>query len=172
MRYSEPLNHQILIFVRSLGSGIIIGVMYTILSSLRSILGTSMKAYVMCDGAFCILAGTYAFFFGVVYNSGVIRFNILFSQVAGALLFYFALGRYLCSITDRAAVRIRKVIRLIFLPFIFLYRRLSTLLGKTFLLLKNSVGSKLHTVEENIRKKSDNIYKNTCKKIKNLYTKE
>ncbi len=124
MTYSEPLYNQILIFVRSLGSGIIIGVIYSFFCCVRSLLGASVKAYVFSDGLFCLTAGTYAFFFNVVYNSGAVRFNILFSQVAGALLFYFALGRYLWGGIDRVAGTVRSVVRAVFSPFLFLGRRL------------------------------------------------
>lgn len=116
MNYSDPLISQVTVFFRSIGAGIILGMIYTALSFLRIIFGERKSVYVTFDIIFALTASVVSFFFMVLYNTGQIRFNLMLGELAGGLAFYLSIGRYILSAAQKYINAIRRAINFIMSP--------------------------------------------------------
>lgn len=162
MNYSEPLSNQVLIFIRGIGFGVILGFIYELFCVLRSLLSDKKLAYVVCDVLFGITAALMSFFFMVLYNDGIVRLNLMASQLIGAVAFHFASGKYLARPLISFSANIRKLIGVIFFPLSFMGKKIKETLLKTALKLKNKIAEE--DLSKKDRKKIHNILKIHLKK--------
>lgn len=117
MNYSEPLISQVTVFFRSVGAGIILGIIYDALSFVRIVFGERKSVYVTADIIFSLIASVFSFFFMVLYNTGQVRFNLMLGELAGGLAFHFGMGKYFLNTAEKYILKIRKVLMLIMSPF-------------------------------------------------------
>ncbi len=126
MIYSGPLSDQIIIFIRCIGLGVLLGLIYEVFSALRCMISDKIPAYVICDVAFSLIATLISFFFMVLYNNGRVRLNLVFAQLIGGVAFHMSCGRYLLKPLTFIVVKIRRVISTLFLPVKKLIEKLSS----------------------------------------------
>lgn len=95
MSYTEPLINQIYRFALSLGFGVIMSVVYEILSCFFLLISVRKTAVFIRDVLFSVLFTVMSFFFMLVYNEGVVRLNIIIGQLLGLTVFHITCGKFL-----------------------------------------------------------------------------
>lgn len=116
MRYAEPLSNQVLMFISSIGPGVLIGFIYDAVFSLFHTQGNKKAVVIAADICFSIIATLISFFYMVLYNSGTVRVNIVIAQLIGAVTFHYTMGRYISRAAAVAGSIIRKISAVIFTP--------------------------------------------------------
>lgn len=116
MSYSWPLSEQIIVFIRCIGLGILLGLLYEVFSVLRCFLSEKTWAYVVCDVAFSLITTVISFFFMVLYNNGRVRLNLVFAQIIGGVAFHFSVGRYLLKPLTFFAMKMRRAMSVLLYP--------------------------------------------------------
>lgn len=157
MNYSEPLISQVIIFCRAIGCGILLGVLYGVISFIRMLFGERKGIYIIFDTAFFIIASFVSFFFMVLYNSGQVRLNLMLAELAGGTAFHFSVGKY---ILERCSVYfdfIRKILSLLLSPFRKTALKASRFSKKLFTVTKNTLSGRQK--KEKNPKKISNIGK-------------
>lgn len=155
MNYSEPLINQVTVFFRSVGAGIILGIIYDALCFLRMVTGEKKSIYVTFDIIFSLTATLISFFFMVLYNTGQVRFNLMVGEFLGGVAFHLSLGRYFLESAQRYITKVRKIFLKVFSPLIRIFKKIS--------------GSVKETMKKYIKRedKGKNI-KKTHKKFSNI----
>lgn len=116
MSYSEPLLNQIRVFFLSIGVGAFLCLCYIAVQSLFRLFGKGDRVYYFADGAFCVVFAFISFFFMVLYNSGQVRFHLVFGEAVGFFALYLSVGSYIEKALLKAAESIRRGIGLVLLP--------------------------------------------------------
>ena len=93
MSYSEPLVNQFYRFVLSLGFGVLMAILYELLSCVFLIVSNGKKSILVRDVLFSVIFTVVSFFFMLVYNEGEIRFNLISGQIMGLLVFHITFGK-------------------------------------------------------------------------------
>ncbi|MBQ7295675.1 MAG: spore cortex biosynthesis protein YabQ [Clostridia bacterium] len=124
MNYAEPLSNQIVVFIRSVGLGVLLGFVYEIFSVLRTLLSDKRWAYIICDLCFCFSATLMSFFFMVLYNGGTVRLNLILAQAAGGVAFHLSVGTYLARPLMFICCMLRKALLTLFYPVRFISKKL------------------------------------------------
>lgn len=124
MRYTEPLSNQVLMFISSIGPGVIIGLLYDVIFSFFSKLGKNTATTIVGDVVFSLIATMISFFYMVVYNNGTVRLNIIVAQIIGAVAFHITMGKYVAKIVGFAAMLMGKVIAIVSSPLTFVLRKI------------------------------------------------
>lgn len=157
MTYREPLSNQVLIFISSVGPGILIGFMYDIIFSFFRAFGNKKTIIIAADLCFSLSATLLSFFYMVVYNSGIMRFNMIAAQLIGAVAFHFTLGKYLSKPVGFIADASAKVIKAMLFPILFIFKNARQYIAKVRDKLKVKIKPK--EKKESIKKKIINILK-------------
>lgn len=151
MEYIAGLNTQTISFLFSLGFGLIIGILYDLVRTIRLIITPSKIVLYITDFLFILFAALATFLFCLTVTNGEVRWYILFGEIIGFFVYYFTFGVLAVRLTARIVRFVRKlflkIIHIVFTPF----RRLFAFLRQIF----------THFVEK-IQKKS----KKTVKKSK------
>lgn len=155
MSYSQPLSSQVIIFIYSVGFGVLLGLTYEVFTVLRMLLSDKKWAYILCDTAFTLIGSTLSFFFMVLFNNGIVRLNLILAQLVGALCFHFSVGRYIIKPLLFISEKLRKLISLILFPIRFVFEKAEKL------------AAKLRQKQQNKHSKTEKMKKEK-KKIKNI----
>ena len=123
MTYREPLSDQVLMFIGSIGPGVLIGFLYDVIFSFFRAFGNKKALIVTADLCFSVLATLLSFFYMVVFNSGTVRLNMIIAQLMGAVAFHYTLGKYISKPVTMIANFSGKVIEFIFYPAVLLGRK-------------------------------------------------
>lgn len=164
MSYSQPLSSQVVIFIYSVGFGVLLGLVYEVFTVLRMLLSDKKWAYVLCDAAFSLIGSILSFFFMVLFNNGIVRLNLVLAQLVGGLCFHFSVGKYLIKPLLFISEKLRKLIYLLLFPVRFIFKRTGKLVGK----LRQKQQNKSTETEKmkKEKKKIKNIIKIPLKKFK------
>lgn len=133
MTYAEPLSNQILMFISSIGPGVLIGFIYDVIFTFFRTFSHKRAVIITADIIFSILATLISFFYMVIYNSGTVRLNIIFAEALGAVAFHFTMGRYISKPIEFIAVIFGRVVGIICYPVVFLIGKIKLLYGKILL---------------------------------------
>lgn len=139
MNYSLPLSQQIVVFVKAAGSGIVIGIIYDLIYTLRVLISEKRKWIVFQDVLFGVIATMVSFFFMVIFNSGIVRFNLVAAQAVGAAAFHFTVGRTLSETAISIGDTIKKLLSKGFYPLIFLKKKAELLAGTILLKIRQKI---------------------------------
>ena len=127
MRYTVPLSDQILMFISSVGPGVIIGLLYDVVTSFFGRLGENKALTIAGDLIFGVSATMISFFYMVIYNSGIVRFNIIIAQILGAVAFHMTMGKYVAKAVGFVSKVIGKVVVALGFPLTFLVGKMRKL---------------------------------------------
>ena len=146
MRYTQPLSDQVLIFISSIGPGVIIGFLYDVIFSFFRTFGNKRALTIAADLIFSVVTTLLSFFYMVVYNSGVVRLNIIIAQLIGAIAFHYTIGRYVEKGVCLIARLMNKLIKTVFFPLTFIVKKsagfIKNAVNKTAIKEKNAVQKK------------------------------
>ena len=157
MTYAEPLSNQVLMFIRSIGPGVIIGILYDVIFSFFRSFSSKRAVIIASDLTFSIIATLISFFYMVVYNSGTVRLNIIIAEIIGAVAFHMTVGKYVAKITTFIARLIGKMLGWFCYPFTLSARKITAKLRGT----KEKINNKRKSLpkEKTKKKKIMNILK-------------
>ena len=127
MTYAEPLSNQVLMFIRSIGPGVLIGFIYDVIFTFFRTFSNKRPVIIAADLTFSIIATLITFFYMVIYNSGTVRLNIIVAEIIGAVAFHFTMGQYMAKPISFVAKITGKIAGFIFYP-VSLYTEKSKLL--------------------------------------------
>ena len=130
MTYAEPLSNQVLMFIRSIGPGVIIGLIYDVIFTFFRTFSNKRAVIIAADLTFSIIATLISFFYMIIYNSGTVRLNIIIAEIIGAVAIHMTMGRYIAKVVGYAAKIIGKTVGFIFLPLGFIWNKIKALLEK------------------------------------------
>ena len=162
MRYTQPLSDQVLIFISSIGPGVLIGILYDVIFSFFRTFGKKKALTIIADLLFSLSASLLSFFYMIVYNSGTVRLNIVIAQLIGAVAFHYSLGKYAEKITSFIAKTMTGLITAITRPFVSALKKSAGYATKAFRKIKVKLRRKEKTETE--KKKIKNIIKILLKK--------
>lgn len=148
MRYVEPLSDQVLMFISSVGPGVIIGLLYDVVTSFFGRLSKNRAVTIAGDLLFGVTATLISFFYMVIYNSGTVRLNIIIAQFIGALAFHITMGKYVAKIVGFVSMVIGKAVATFSFPLTFV-------IGKIGRLCKNINVSKLILIKKKAKENSE-----------------
>ena len=130
MTYREPLSDRVLMFIGSIGPGVLIGFLYDVIFSFFRAFGNKKALIVTADLCFSVLATLLSFFYMVVFNSGTVRLNMIIAQLMGAVAFHYTLGKYISKPVSLIANSGAKVMGFLFYPVTLLARKSGEYTGK------------------------------------------
>ena len=157
MTYAEPLSNQVLMFIRSIGPGVIIGILYDVIFSFFRTVSNKRFMIITADLIFCISATLISFFYMVIYNSGTVRLNIIVAEIIGAAAFHMTMGKYIAKLTEGIASIVGKILSVILSPVRYIIEKIVS--ASDNLKEKMSVKRKTFPKEETKKKKIINILK-------------
>ena len=130
MTYAEPLSNQVLMFIRSVGPGVLIGFIYDVIFTFFRTFSNKRPVIIAADLTFSIITTLISFFYMVIYNSGIVRLNIIIAEILGAVAFHFTMGQYMAKPISLIAKTIGKIAEVIFYPVSFLYGKIKQSVSK------------------------------------------
>lgn len=166
MTYTEPLFNQISRFAVSVGFGFIICILYFNIFFIRKVISDKKSAVIVQDVVFGIITTIMSFFYMVIYNNGEARLNLLIGEITGAVVFYFALGKYIVAYIEKTAVLIRKIVLNILLPLNIYLSSFRVFYKKINVYIKKRKNIKREKEECNTVKERKNIKNKLKKKLK------
>lgn len=163
MSYSQPLSSQVIIFIRTIGLGVLLGLLYEFFAALRMLLSDKKWAYILCDTAFSLIGSIASFFFMVLFNDGIVRFNLVMAELLGALCFHFSAGKYLIKPLLFISKKLRQLLRFMTLPIRVIIKKVVAAISKSG--QKRMIRANKEKKSKKERKKIKNIIKIPLKKI-------
>lgn len=136
MTYAEPLSNQVLMFIRSIGPGVLIGFIYDVIFTFFRTFSHKRPVIIAADLTFSIIATLISFFYMVIFNSGTVRLNIITAEIIGAVAFHMTMGQYMAKPVSLIAKATGKIGKFVFYPFIFLCGKIRSSLKRIPIILR------------------------------------
>lgn len=130
MTYAEPLSNQVLMFISSIGPGVIIGLIYDVIFSFFRSLSNRRAVIIAADLMFSVVATLISFFYMVIYNSGTVRLNIIVAELIGAVAIHIAVGKYVAVAVGFIGKIIGRVAGIISYPVVYIFSKIRRILDK------------------------------------------
>lgn len=109
------LSSQLYTFLYSIVCGAAAGVVYTILSFIRTVFKNKRSITFLCDVAFMLIFAVITYIFSVGFTQGFVRVYVLAGEIIGFVVFKLTLGslsqrlfRYIFSIFSKISAIIQK----------------------------------------------------------------
>lgn len=116
MEYIQGLNAQTQIFFYSLGFGFLLGILYDVFRTLRTVISNSRGFVLFMDLLYFTACAFLIFCFNMVVDSGHIRIYIALGELLGWLIYYFSFGAIAIKAGNAVSAFIKRLFRLIFKP--------------------------------------------------------
>ncbi len=156
--YNVYQSEQMLIFLASLGTGFLLGVLYDFLRTIRLSFTKGKIAVIIFDLLYFFMVAFLSYIFILAANKGEVRSYIIIGELLGAVFYYFSLGFALMKLTDKFVLLLKRfylfVFKIISFPF--------CLIKSTFLKLYE----KLKSFFQKSEKKSKKIQKKVLPKAR------
>lgn len=81
---------QLSVFIKSIGSGFILGLFFILFVILNLFYSKSIAAVCIRDIVFILSSAVFTFLFALKYNSGIVRFYIIAGEIIGFSLCYMS----------------------------------------------------------------------------------
>ena len=130
MTYTEPLSNQVLMFIRSVGPGVLIGFIYDVIFTFFRTFSHKRPVIIAADLTFSVIATMISFFYMIIFNSGTVRLNIIIAEIIGAVAFHMTMGRYMAKPVSLIAKVVGKTGEIAFYPFLFVYKKIKSMSNK------------------------------------------
>lgn len=122
--YSFSITDQLVVFVESVGFGVLLGVAYSVVDIAVSVVAEGRKKTVACDVIFCPLCAVALFSFILAYNLGKLRFYMVLGILLGLAVYFVAFGSYAQRLCEIVTGLVRRAFRFIFKPLKALFLKL------------------------------------------------
>lgn len=97
---------QISVFLKSIGAGFVIGLLFSFFSVLNLIQGKNTVVVCIRDIIFFLISAVFTFLFALKYNAGIIRFYLVAGELIGFCLCYLFTCNVVRTIADVLLKRI------------------------------------------------------------------
>ncbi|MCM1543962.1 MAG: hypothetical protein NC110_01570 [Ruminococcus sp.] len=120
MKYGLSISDQISHFLFAVGFGFIIGIFYRLVSAVRRVISSKKTAYIVQDVFFSVTATVLCFLFMLAYSNGDVRLDLIAAIAVGAGIYFLTMDSLIRSVVEPFAALIKKLLSLLFRPFIVL----------------------------------------------------
>lgn len=117
MEYIQGLSAQTRIFFYSLGFGFLLGILYDVFRTVRTVISNSRGFVLFMDLLYFTVCAFLIFCFNMVVDSGHIRIYIALGELLGWLVYYFSFGAIAMKAGNAVSAFIKRLLKLIFKPF-------------------------------------------------------
>lgn len=117
MEYIQGLSAQTRIFFYSLGFGFLLGILYDLFRTVRTVISNSRGFVFFMDLLYFTVCAFLIFCFNMVVDSGHIRIYIALGELLGWLIYYFSFGAIAIKAGNAVSAFIKRLLSLIFKPF-------------------------------------------------------
>lgn len=124
MEYFHGITFQMSRFFYSLGFGFLLGILYDVFRIVRLAVSNAKPFVAVMDFLYFVVCGILSFFFVLVTDEGNLRIYTVLGEVLGWMIYYFSFGVIAMRVTAIAVNGIRRLARLIFRPFVFVFRKI------------------------------------------------
>ena len=124
------IANQTSIFFSAMIVGAVLGVCYDFFRILRVAVPSSRKVILIEDILFFLFATVLIFLYFLNQNKGEVRIAYLAGVLLGWILYYFTFGVMILSVSSMLIKFIKKVVRVIMKPFLWVGRILGTIINK------------------------------------------
>ncbi|MBR2868572.1 MAG: spore cortex biosynthesis protein YabQ [Clostridia bacterium] len=155
MEYLHGISFQVSRFFYSLGFGFLLGILYDVFRIVRLAVSDAKPFVAVMDFLYFFVCGILSFFFVLVTDEGNLRIYTVLGEVLGWMIYYFSFGVLAMRVSAVAVSGIRRLIRLIFRPFAFIFGKIVQLQKKSLKFIKKS--SKKQIKNKNTSCKNINV---------------
>lgn len=117
MEYIQGLNAQTRIFFYSLGFGFLLGILYDVFRTVRTVISNSRGFVFFMDLLYFTACAFLIFCFNMVVDSGHIRIYIALGELLGWLVYYFSFGVIALRASNAVSACVKRFFKLVFKPF-------------------------------------------------------
>lgn len=146
--YGIDLSVQIENLMPALGLGFLLGFVYDAVRFLRLVLSEGKIFLFVSDMLFVVFCAFTSFLLFLGVNNGNIRFYLILAEITGAVIYFCTAGLIVMSLYRKSANMIKKITGAIFTPFIFLKKKISTIVKK----LKGKIDDILKKMKNKFKK--------------------
>lgn len=157
------VTNQAQLFLIFTINGILIGLLFDFFRIARKVFHTSDFVTYIEDILFWILTGMIVLYSIFVFNNGELRLFMFLGILLGAIIYMISISSYIIKINIKLVNYFKKIFKIIFIPFNFIYKSLNKILFKPFIFL-------FINIRKNFTNFGMKIYKNlkTHKKVKDI----
>ncbi len=130
MKYSLTTYDQINHFLFAVGFGFLAGILYRLIACVREAVSNKKTAFIVQDIFFSVIITVLCFTFMLVYSNGEVRLDLLFAILLGAGVYFLTLDTIFKSAAKTAAQTVKKILLLVFKPFVIIFNALKKALMK------------------------------------------
>lgn len=141
------MAEQVSVFWKALWLGMILGCLYDFFRITRLAFLLSSLFVLMEDLLFFLLSSLILFNFLLQSNQGQIRYFILVGVVFGWAAYYFTLGRLVMGLAARCIHLIKKLLKLLFSPLLWVRRQIAN----RGLVLKQKISNLKNKIKLNLK---------------------
>lgn len=114
--YSFSITEQLVIFIESIGFGVLIAISYGIVNIIVSLFLSGRRKTVVSDILFSLICAFAVFSFILAFNLGKLRFYMVIGTVTGLVAYTAAFGSYAKQICEGATGCVHKLFSAMFKP--------------------------------------------------------
>ncbi len=129
--YSFSITDQLVVFIESVGFGVLLGVTYSVVDVAASVFFEGRRKIIACDIAFCPLCAVALFSFILAYNLGKLRFYMVLGILLGLAVYFVAFGSYAQSACEFITRLVHRAFALSVRPFKRMFLKLRSKLART-----------------------------------------
>ena len=110
-------------FFYSLGFGFLLGILYDVFRIVRLAVSNAKPFVAVMDFLYFVVCGILSFFFVLVTDEGNLRIYTVLGEALGWMIYYFSFGVIAMKVTSIAVNGIRRLVRIVFSPFVFVFNK-------------------------------------------------
>ncbi|MBO5230802.1 MAG: spore cortex biosynthesis protein YabQ [Clostridia bacterium] len=124
MEYIQGLTAQTQIFLYSLGFGFLLGILYDVFRTLRTVISNSRGFVLFMDLLYFAVCAFLIFCFNMVVAGGQIRIYIALGELLGWLIYYFSFGAIAIKACNAVSAFVKRFFGIIFKPVKMIIRKI------------------------------------------------
>ncbi len=124
MEYIQGLTAQTQIFLYSLGFGFLLGILYDVFRTLRTVISNSRGFVLFMDLLYFAVCAFLIFCFNMVVAGGHIRIYIALGELLGWLIYYFSFGAIAIKAGNAVSAFIKRIFGIITKPIRIIIRKI------------------------------------------------
>lgn len=129
---SEFLSAQTSIFLQACILGMALAVCYDAFRIFRLAIKHNVVVVFLEDVAYFVFITLVTFGFFLAYNDGELRMFILFSELMGAVIYFFSLSVIIIGLSKKIIALVKTVLRIVLFPFYWLIKKIYCLFSLIF----------------------------------------
>lgn len=159
-------SEQFMQFLSCLLIGALLGILYDIIRTVRSLLPHKNFFVALEDFLFIFIWAIQLMVFAMEQGRGVLRFYFFLGNIIGFAVYHFTIGNLIISVVRKTAEAIKKFLKILFSPFVRFFAFLRQILLKLFVKIKPKLKITNKNTKIHLKAPLRMLYnKNTAKKV-------